>query len=125
VGETLDGGGKSCTYGANTTNVLYILVAQAADVASAEAAQQQFVNDIQANLQQLVGSGVTFAPLANFADAAIVATLNLSAINVNGSAFGFRKGTVFFGFSDLVRGGPAPTTDAMQAQATTVLGRLP
>ena len=85
VEETLDGGSRSCIYGANTTNVLYIVVAQAADVATAEAAQQQFVDDIQANLQQLVGSGVTFAPLDNFADAAIAANLNLSAINVNGA----------------------------------------
>ena len=125
VEDTLDGGSKSCTYGANTTNVLYIIVAQAADVAAAEAAQQQFIDDIQANLQQMVSSGVTFSPVANFADAAIVATLNLSAINVNGGAFGFRKGTIFFGFSDLVQGGPAPSKDAMQAEATTVLGRLP
>ncbi len=115
----------SCTYGANTTNVFYVYVAQTADVASAEAAQQQFVDDLKANMQQLIGEGFTFTPLANFADAAIVATLNLSAINVNGSAFGFRKGTVFFGFSDLVQGKPALTSDAMQAEATTVLGRLP
>ncbi len=125
VEETLDGGSKSCVYGANTINVLYIVVAQAADVAAAEAAQQQFVDDIQANLQELVGGGVTFVPLDNFADAAIAANLNLTAINVNGAAFGFRKGTVFFGFSDLVRGGPAPTSDAMQAEAMIVLGRLP
>ena len=63
-------------------------------------------------------------PASQLADAAIVATLNLSAINVNGAP-GFRKGTIFFGFSDLVQGGAAPTSAAMQAQATTVLGRLP
>ena len=123
--QTYDGGGQSCTYGANTTNVFYVYVAQTADVASAEAAQQQFVDDLQANLQKLVSGGFTFTPVANFADAAIAATLNLSAIQVNGAAFGFRKGTIFFGFSDLVQGKPAPSSAAMQAEATTVLGRLP
>lgn len=123
--ETLDGGAKSCTYGANTKNVLYVWVAQTKDVAGAQAAQKQFEADLQANLQEMFSSGLTFSPYPNFADAAITASLNLSAIDVTGSAFGFRKGTIFFGFSDLVQGGAAPTSAAMQAQATTVLGRLP
>jgi len=35
------------------------------------------------------------------------------------------KGAIFFGFSDVVKGGPAPTSAAVQAEATTLLGRLP
>jgi hypothetical protein len=56
-----------------------------------------------------------------------MATLSVSAegTTINGSAFGFLKGTVFFGFSDLVVGGAAPDEAAMQSEATTVLAELP
>jgi hypothetical protein len=124
---TVPGGGKTCTYGSQTTNVFYIEVAQAPDEASAKAAQDQFISDLQANLQQLISGGFVVSQLASFADGAVTATLNVSAggITVNGSAFGFRKGTVFFGFSDVTEGGAAPSDTAMQNQAQTVLDMLP
>jgi hypothetical protein len=124
---TVSGGGRTCTYGSQSANIFFVEVVQAPDAATADAAQTQFVNDLQANLKQLTSEGLTFAPVPNFADAAITAQANINAggVTVNGSAFGFRKGTIFFGFSDVVLGGAAPTSDAMQSEATTVLGRLP
>jgi hypothetical protein len=124
---TTPGGLKTCTYGSLTTNYLLAEVIQASDTATADAAQTQFVNDLQANLKQLTGEGFTVTPLPNFADAAIIGgvSINAGGETINGNTIAFRKGTTFFGFSDLVVGGPAPSNADMQAEATTVLGRLP
>jgi hypothetical protein len=35
------------------------------------------------------------------------------------------KGTIFFGFSELALSGSTPSAAALQAQAQTILGRLP
>ena len=124
---TTPGGGKTCTYGANTANVFIVEVAQAPDVATAQAYKKQFVADLEAKLQQLASAGLKVTEMPNFADGAVIGTLNLNiaGITINGSAMGVLKGTVFFGYSDVVKGGAAPTTDALQAEAQTVLGRLP
>ena len=83
--------------------------------------------EAQAALQKLATKGVQITQLPSLGDGGVYmsgggtisgATINISAIYV-------LKGTVFFGFSDLLLGRPAPTSDAMQAQAQTVLGRLP
>jgi hypothetical protein len=125
--DTIPGGGKTCTYGSQTTNIFFVEVVQAADEATAEAAQTQFLADLQAKLQELSTEGLNVTQVPDFADGAVSAQANINAggETINGSAFGFRKGTVFFGFSDVVVGGAAPTSAAMQTQATTVLGRLP
>ena len=123
--ETLSGGARTCTYGAQTTNVFYIEVAQAPDKATADADKTQFLADLQANLQKLTSGGMNITQLPNFADGAVTAQVNNTTIGVDGIAFGFLKGTVFFGFSDLVLGAAAPSSTAMQTEATTVLGRLP
>ena len=124
---TIPGGGNTCTYGSLSTNILFVQVVKAPDTATADAAQTQFVNDLNANLNQLTNEGFTITPLPNFADAAIIGgvSINAGGETFNGSVIGFRKGTIFFGFSDVVLGSAAPTNAAMQAEATTVLGRLP
>lgn len=125
--STTPGGGKICTFGANTANVFMVEVAQAPDVATAQAYKKQFVADLEARLQQLASAGLKVTELPNFADGAVIGTLNLNiaGITINGSAMGVLKGTVFFGYSDVVKGGAAPTTEALQAEAQTVLGRMP
>jgi hypothetical protein len=102
-------------------------VAQAPDVATAQADKTQFLADLEAHVQQLASNGLNIIQLPNFADGATLGTLslNIAGVSLNGTAIGFLKGTVFFGFSDEVQGGPAPTSEATQAEATTVLGRLP
>jgi hypothetical protein len=127
-GRSLGGNGKSCTYGAQTQNVFTVYVAQAADKASALAYKASFLSDLQANLGQLTSEGFKFATsVPNLGDDSVLAwvTLNSGGTPINGSAIGVVKGTVFFGFSDLVLGAPAPTTDALKAEAQKVLGRLP
>lgn len=127
VEGTTPGGMKMCTYGGQTTNILTVEVIQAPDVATAQKDKAQFLADLQSNLQQLTNQGLNVTQVPNFADGAISAnaSINANGIDFNGKAFAFLKGTVFFGFSDLVIGGAAPTDAAMQAEATTVLGRLP
>jgi hypothetical protein len=124
---TIPGGGKTCTYGSQSKNIFFVEVVQAPDTATADAAEKQFLSDLQANLQQLSSEGLKVTQLPDFADGAVTAQANLSAggVNINGSAFGFRKGTIFFGFSDVAVGSAAPNSAALQTEATTVLGRLP
>lgn len=121
------GGLKICTYGSKAAIVFTVEVAQAPDIATAQAYKAQFLADLQANLKQLSAQGLNVTQLPDFADGATMAnaSLNAGGININGSAIGFLKGTVFFGFSDIALGKPAPSSEAMQAEAQVVLGRLP
>jgi uncharacterized membrane protein len=125
--NTTPDGFRSCTYGSQTTNVFTVDVVQAPDKATAQADKAQFLADLQAQVQQLTDQGLNITELPNFADGAVMAdaSLNAGGATINGRAIGFLKGTVFFGFSDLVVGGAAPSSDAIQTEATTVLGRLP
>lgn len=125
VESTLDGGAKVCTYGANTKNVLMVEVGEAPDVAAAQAYQASFLNDIKSGLAQFGDVPFQVTQISDFGNGAISVTLGQNAINVTGSAFGFRKNTIFFGFSDLVLGGSAPTPESMRAEAAYVLGELP
>ncbi len=122
------GGLKTCTYGSQTTNVFTVDVVQAPDVNTAKVDKAQFLEDLQASLQQLTNEGLNVTQDPNFADGAVLATasVNGGGIIMNGSAIGVLKGTIFFGFSDIVvGGGAAPDTIALRSEATTVLGRLP
>ena len=125
--STTDGGGKICTYGSETANVFMVEVAQAQDVATAQAQKADFLATLQASAQQLASGGLNVTQLPNFADGATMGQLSTSVegIPINGSAIGVLKGTIFFGLSDVVKGGAAPSAAAVQAEATTVLGRLP
>ncbi len=118
---------KTCTYGSQSINIFTVDVAQAADVTTAQKYKEQFLADLQANLQQLSDQGLNVTQLPNFADGAVLASASISAqgTTFNGSAIGVLKGTIFFGFSDIVVGGAAPSSAALQSEATTVLGRLP
>lgn len=127
VEETNPDGGKRCVYGSQTTNVMNIEVAQAPDVATAKQYKDSFIADIQSQAAQLASQGLVVTQVPDFADGAVQAELNISisGISISGSAFAFLKGTVFFGMSDVSRGQPAPTIDALKGEANTVIGRLP
>jgi hypothetical protein len=120
---TTSGGGKRCVYGANTLNVFTVLVGQAPDVATAQAGKAE----AQAAILQQAGNGVSFTEIPGFADGAayMVGSVTVAGKTIKGSAIYVLKGTIFFGFSDLALSGATPTAAAMQAQAQTILGRLP
>lgn len=121
--ETTSGNGKICTYGYQTLNVFTVIVAQAPDVATAQAEKAAAV----AQLQQQANKGVTITQLSGLGDAAayLAGGGTISGVTLNISAIYVLKGTVFFGFSDLLLNKPAPTSAALQAEAQTVLGRIP
>jgi hypothetical protein len=119
---------KICAYNTQSSNIFTVEVAQAASVAEAQKYKDQFLAELQSNLGQLSDQGLNITQLPNFADSAVLASASVSGqgISMSGSAIGVLKGTVFFGFSDVViGGGAAPTSDMLQSEATTVLGRLP
>jgi hypothetical protein len=125
--STTSGGGRICTYGAETANVFMVEVAQAPDVATVKADKADFLATLQASAAQLAYGGLNVTELPDFADGATMGQLSTSVegIAINGSAIGVLKGTIFFGFSDVVKGGAAPSSAAVQSEATTLLGRLP
>ena len=130
--ETNDSGGKTCVYGSQTLNVFTIVLAQASDPATAQAAFTQAEAQAKTNLSQGIPSNVkvnvtlddtTIAGADKAATATGSATISGQTIAI--SAVYVLKGSVFFTFSDLVLGRPAPTLDAMKAQAQTSLSRIP
>jgi hypothetical protein len=124
---TLSGEARNCTYGANTTNVLYVEVAQAKDITSAQAYKDQFLADLQADMNQFADVGLNITQVPDFADGAVIATASatIQGVTISGSAIGFLKGRTFFGFSDIVAGTPAPSTAALKTEAEKVLNQLP
>jgi hypothetical protein len=102
-------------------------VAQAPDVATAQVQKADFLATLQASAQELASGGLNVTELPTFADGATMGLLSTSVQGtaLNGSAIGVLKGTIFFGFSDVVKGGPAPSAAAVQAEATSLLRRLP
>jgi hypothetical protein len=120
-------GGQRCVYGSQSTNVMSVLVAQASDPTTAQGYRDKFVAEMQSQAAQLAANGLVVTEVPDFADGAVQATLDLSigGMTISGSAFGFLKGDTFVGISDVTRGQPAPTIDALKAEANTVIGRLP
>jgi hypothetical protein len=127
VESSPSGESRICTYGANTKNVFMVEVAQAKDVATAQAYKASFLSDIQSGVQQFGEIKPNITQLPNFADGGVMAdfSASLGGSTLSGRALGFLKGVTFFSFSDLVADAPAPTSEAAQAEAQTVLARLP
>lgn len=121
--ETTSGNGKICVYGYQTLNVFTVIVGQAPDVATAQAEKAAALAEIQTQATK----GVTITQLPNIADGAVYVAGGgtISGQTIAISAIYVLKGTVFFGFSDLVLNKQPPSSAALQAQAQTVLGRLP
>ena len=131
--DTTSGGAKSCGYGAQTANVFMVVVAQAADAATAQADWTQEQAKAEATIKQGLPPGasvnlnITNVTTLSGADRAALATFNttISGEPVGIIAIYLLKGATFVSFSDLVLGKATPTADAMEAQAQTTLGRLP
>jgi hypothetical protein len=124
--EKLAGNSRMCTYGGNTANVFEVIVAIAPDEATAKKAEASAEADAKANAGRLQG-GLTITKLPNFdmgADAVILA-LKPNALGIAGRGIYVLRGTTFFGFNDLVRGGKAPSAEAMKAKALELLASLP
>jgi hypothetical protein len=120
---------KICTYGGQTTNVFTVEVAQAADAAQAAAAFSQEEAQVKSYVQQKLPAGtnasLATSDITGLADKAAtvsgMATFSGQTIGISGIYL--LKGATFFAFQDLRLGSP-PTAAALQAEATTALGRV-
>ncbi len=121
--ETTQGNGKYCWYGANTVNVFEVVVIQAPDAATLQTDKAAAL----AQLEQKAGGPVKTSMLSGVGDEAAFLSLSqtISGQTLNGSGIYVVKGLVFFAIVDIVLGKPAPSSAAMQAQAQTVITRLP
>lgn len=131
---TPDNGGRTCVYGYQTRNVFTVIVNVApdaataqADWAQAEAQAQQYLQSIisqaggptvQINLADVSISGADKAAAGTIAD-------TINGVTIAGTAIYALKGKIFFTFSDLTLGQSGPSVSSMEAQAATVIGRLP
>lgn len=118
---------KMCKYSSQSSNIFIVDVIEAPDVATAQSYKAKFLSDLQSNMQQLTSEGLNVTQLPGFADGAVKANANadVNGISFSDNAFGFLKGKVYLGFSDLSIGGKAPSDQAMQAEAAKVLAMLP
>lgn len=114
----------TCVYGAQTPNVLMVFVLQGATTEDAQTEWNQLLAEAKSAAGQAANL-VHLTPDSGIGDRAEWVELNLSQIDVSGRGLAFLKGAVGVYMIDEVRGGSAPSRDAMTAQAQTVLGRLP
>lgn len=122
--DTTKGGAKICTYGANTTNVFTVIVGQAASEADAQAGKVAAETAIANQGGSAVKFSVVAPPIGDGA-ADYVGSLTTGGATIHGAALYGLKGTVFYGFSDLVLSNPAPTKAQIEAEASVIVGRLP
>ena len=114
---------RRCVYGAQTPNVLMIFALQGATTEDAQTEWNQLLAQAKAGAGQAADL-VHLTPDSSIADRAEWVELNLPQIGVSGRGLAFLKGSVGVYMIDEVRGGSAPSRDAMTTQAQTVLGRL-
>jgi hypothetical protein len=131
--DTTDGGSRVCVYGYQTLNVFIVVVAQAPDAATAQAAWADEQARVQDLMQRNVPPGVRVnlnldeaAGIQGYDNSATAsASGSVGARTLNVSAIYLLKGPTFVSYSDLLADQAAPTTDALAGEAQTVLGRLP
>lgn len=120
--STLENHGKQCIYTA-TGLAFSVTVLQAPDQATVDAAKQQVLSE----LQKSAGKAVTTTPLSGIGDDAMLLTMSTTVQGMTVKVIGIYllKGTLFVAFSDLALGHPVPSSNDMQAQAQTIVSRLP
>jgi hypothetical protein len=109
-----------CVYGANTKNVFLVIVARASSVAEAQAQRDEMRSEAESQL----GGKLNVAKVSGVGDDAESITGSLGSIGVNVSGLYVLKGTLGFALVDEVRGGPAPTTQALIDETKKVLSAL-
>jgi hypothetical protein len=114
----------TCVYGAQTPNVLMVFVLQGATTGDAQTEWDTLLAQAKSAAGQAANL-VHLTPDSGIGDRAEWVELDLAQIGVAGRGLAFLKGPVGVYMIDEVRGGSAPSRDAMTAQAQTVLGRLP
>jgi Protein of unknown function (DUF3558) len=129
--EETSGSGKSCVYGADTTNVFTVEVGQAPDATTANHEWSKEQAQAQALIKQKVPAGVGItvharevAGLADRADT-IYGSTALAGQTIGFSGIYLLKGVTVLAFQDILLGHAPPSTADMQSEARTALGRVP
>jgi hypothetical protein len=130
--DTTQGGGKICWYGAQTTNVFEVVVAQAADAATAQSMWDQEKSKVASSLQKSINSGTTLNlnvtdTSISGADRAATGSFSYSGNGhtIAGSAVYLLKGAVFLAFGQVAADHAVAGTSALETEAQTALGRVP
>lgn len=113
-----------CVYGAQTTNVLSVIVLTGASSGDAQAEWNQLLAEAQSAAGQSANL-LTLTPDPGLTDRGEWVELDLSQIGVDARGLAFLKGSVGVYLIDLVRGAAAPSRDDFTTEAQTVLTRLP
>ncbi len=113
-----------CVYGAQTANVLSVIVLTGASSGDAQAEWDQLLADAKSAAGQSANL-LTLTPDPGLTDRGEWVELNLSQIDVDARGLAFLKGSVGVYMIDLVRGAAAPSRADLTAEAETVLTRLP
>jgi hypothetical protein len=127
--ESTDANGRNCSY--SQAGLLFdVRVVVAPDAATAKAGEPAFKASLEEGAKQAGLTDVKLTELPNFepgVDAAtITGSATVSGVKLKASALYALKGAVLVAITILTIGGAAvPTSEAMQAQARTTLGRLP
>jgi hypothetical protein len=135
VGVTLEAGreapypdgSQGCLYAAVSSNVLTVEVYQAPDVATADTHRDAFMDGLSGLEENAIGQSIEPTKVPDFADGAIEGEMHFTnmGVTMNGSAFAFVKGTTCVGIMDIAQDSDAPSLDALKAEATKALDRIP
>ena len=115
--ESENASSSRCTYGGNTKNVFLVIVARASSVAEAQAQR----DELRSQAETQLGGKLNVAKVSGVGDDAESITGSLSSIGVNVSGLYVLKGALGFALVDEVRGGAAPTTQALIDETNKVL----
>ncbi len=120
--ETTVQNNRLCNYDAAGV-AFTVTVLQAPNQAAVDQGKAEFL----AGLKKQAGAALKVSVVSGIGDAAAVATVGetISGVTLNGSAIYVLKGLIFFTISDIGVGKPVASTAAMEAQATSCLGRIP
>jgi hypothetical protein len=114
-----------CVYGAQTANVLSVIVLTGASSGDAQAEWNQLLAEAQQGVSQAPANMIHLTHGAGIGDRSEWVEADLSQIGVQARGLAFLKGSVGVYVIDLVRCAAAPSRDAMTAEAQIVLSRLP
>jgi hypothetical protein len=114
-----------CVYGAQTPNVLSVIVLTGASSGDAQAEWNQLLAEAKQAVSQAPANLVQLTAGDGIGDRSEWVEADLSQIGVQARGLAFLKGSVGIYIIDLVRGAAAPSRDDMTTEAQTVIGRLP
>ena len=117
---TASNNARTCTYGAPTTGLFEVIVAQAPSAVEAQAAEAAAMAQLKSTVP---GAILQSTQVTGVGDTAVFVSASATAANVSG--IDVVKGNTFFALVNVAVGKPAATQSALVTEAQTIAGRLP